>query len=49
MEGGALTDEQEQLGLAMLRLQDRLTELKNAFGLSDADLNIDLGPLGRLI
>ena len=50
MEGGALSDEQvEQLGLALLRLQDRLTELKNAFGLSNEDLNIDLGPLGRLI
>jgi gas vesicle protein GvpK len=50
MEGGSLTDEQvEQLGLALLRLQDRLTELKNAFGLADQDLNIDLGPLGRLL
>jgi hypothetical protein len=50
MEGGSLTDEQvEQLGLTLLRLQDRLTELKNAFGLADQDLNIDLGPLGRLL
>ena len=50
MEGGSLTDEQiEQLGLALLRLQERLTELKTAFGLADQDLNIDLGPLGRLL
>jgi hypothetical protein len=50
MEGGTLSDDQvEQLGLALLRLQDRLADLKNAFGLSDEDLNIDLGPLGRLI
>jgi hypothetical protein len=50
MEGGTLTDEQvEQLGLALLRLQERLGEMKKAFGLSDDDLNIDLGPLGRLL
>jgi hypothetical protein len=50
MEGGTLTDEQvEQLGLALLRLQERLGEIKNAFGLADEDLNIDLGPLGRLL
>jgi hypothetical protein len=50
MEGGTLTDEQiEQLGLALLRLQERLGDLKNAFGLTDEELNIDLGPLGRLL
>lgn len=50
MEGGALTDQQiEDLGLALMRLQEKMTELKDAFGLEDEDLNIDLGPLGRLI
>jgi hypothetical protein len=50
MEGGSLTDEEiERLGLALLRLQDRLDEIKSVFGLSDEELNIDLGPLGRLI
>ncbi|MFL5580590.1 MAG: gas vesicle protein K [Gemmatimonadaceae bacterium] len=49
MEGGTLTDDEvERLGLALLRLNDRMRELKNAFGLSDEDLVIDLGPLGRL-
>jgi hypothetical protein len=50
MEGGTLTDEEiERLGLALLRLQDRMAEIKSVFGLSDEELNIDLGPLGRLI
>ena len=50
MEGGTLSDQQvEDLGLALLRLQERMSELKDAFGLTDEDLNIDLGPLGRLI
>ncbi len=49
MEGGTLTDEEvERLGLALLRLHERMEELKRTFGLSDEDLNIDLGPLGRL-
>jgi actin-like ATPase involved in cell morphogenesis len=50
MEGGTLTDEEiERLGLALLRLQDRMAEIKSVFGLTDEELNIDLGPLGRLI
>jgi len=50
MEGGSLSDEEvEQLGLALLRLQERLEEIKVVFGLQDEDLNLDLGPLGRLI
>ena len=49
MDGGTLTDEQvERLGLALLKLNERMEELKGTFGLTDEDLNIDLGPLGRL-
>ena len=49
MDGGTLTDEQvERLGLALLRLNDRMGELKETFGLTDDDLSIDLGPLGEL-
>ena len=49
MDGGSLTDEQiERLGLALLRLNDRMGELKETFGLADDDLSIDLGPLGEL-
>jgi hypothetical protein len=50
MEGGSLSDEEvERLGLALMRLQEKLKELKSAFGLKDEDLNVDLGPLGRLL
>jgi hypothetical protein len=49
MDGGTLTDaEIERLGLALLKLNSRMDELKTIFGLTDEDLNIDLGPLGRL-
>ena len=50
MEGGSLSDEQvEQLGLSLMRLQERMEEIKTAFGLAGEELNIDLGPLGRLL
>lgn len=50
MEGGGLSDEEiERLGLALMRLQERLEEIKIAFGLEGEELNIDLGPLGRLL
>ena len=49
MDGGSLSDEEvERLGLALLKLSERMDELKGTFGLSDEDLNIDLGPLGRI-
>lgn len=49
MDGGSLSDEEvERLGLALMRLDDRMQELKATFGLSNEDLTIDLGPLGRL-
>jgi hypothetical protein len=50
MEGGSLTDEEmERLGLALMRLEERLGEVRDVFGLDEEDLNIDLGPLGRLL
>ena len=49
MDGGSLSEaEIERLGLALLKLNHRMDELKQVFGLTDDDLNIDLGPLGRL-
>jgi len=49
MDSGTLSPEEiERLGLALLRLSERMAELKAAFGLRDEDLDIDLGPLGRL-
>ena len=50
MEGGTLTDEEiENVGLALMRLEERLGEIKTVFGLEGEALNIDLGPLGRLL
>ena len=49
MEGGSLHDEEiERLGLAFMRMEAKMEELKAVFGLKDDDLNINLGPLGDL-
>lgn len=50
MEGGSLSDAQvERLGQTFMKLEQRMTELKKTFGLEDRDLNLDLGPLGKLL
>lgn len=50
MEQGALDDEEiERLGETFMLLADRMEQLKASFGLEDADLNLDLGPLGNLL
>jgi hypothetical protein len=50
MDSGHLSDEQvEKLGQTFLLLEQRMQELKRTFQLEDKDLNLDLGPLGRLI
>jgi hypothetical protein len=49
MDGGRLTDEEiERLGQTFMRLEERMEELKDAFGLTDDDLRLNLGPLGDL-
>ena len=50
MEGGSLTDEQiERMGETFMKLEERMRELRDHFGLEVDDLNLDLGPLGRLM
>jgi gas vesicle protein GvpK len=50
MEQGTLTDEQiERLGETFMKLEQRMEELKEHFGLEDRDLNLNLGPLGDLL
>jgi hypothetical protein len=50
MEGGSLTDQQvEEMGEALMKLEAKINELAANFGLTPADLNLDLGPLGRLV
>jgi Gas vesicle protein K len=49
MEEGTLSPEQvESMGIALMRLEETLHELAARFGLRPSDLNLDLGPLGRL-
>jgi hypothetical protein len=50
MDGGTLTDEQiERLGDTFLKLDRRMQELTEHFGLEERDLNLNLGPLGDLL
>jgi len=39
----------ERVGLALMRQNEQIEKLRLAFGLEREDLNIDLGPLGKLI
>ena len=50
MEGGTLSDEEvERMGLALMRLEQKVHEMARAFGLDPSELNLGLGPLGRLV
>ncbi|KUL36864.1 gas vesicle protein [Streptomyces sp. NRRL F-4489] len=50
VDAGDLTEEQEErLGSTLMLLHSRMSELCAEYGLSLADLNLDLGPLGTLL
>jgi hypothetical protein len=50
MEGGTLTKkETENVGLALMRLEETIKDLAAQFGLEPQDLNLDLGPVGKLM
>jgi len=50
VEGGSLTEEEiEKIGETLMKLENKMQELKEIFGLKDEELNINLGPLGDLI
>jgi hypothetical protein len=50
VESDTLTDDQlEELGLTLMRLEEKMEELKIIFGLENEELNIELGPLGKLM
>ena len=49
MDAGNLSDEEiERLGTALMKLEEKMAELKQVFGLSDDDLNLKLGPVRTL-
>jgi hypothetical protein len=47
--GGLSDDQEERLGETFMELDRRMAELRDEFGLTEEDLNLDLGPLGRLL
>ena len=50
VEQGDLSEDQiEALGQGLMRLDEAMSDLRARYGLSAADLNIDLGPLGKLL
>jgi len=50
MEAGSLTAAQiERLGTTLMRQAQEIDRLRQEFGLEEEDLNIDLGPLGKLL
>jgi hypothetical protein len=50
MEGGTISaEETEAIGLALMRLEQTVRDLGAQFDLSPEDLNLDLGPIGKLL
>ncbi len=50
MDAGDLSDaEIERLGTTLMRQTEQIDRLREVFGLSEEDLNLDLGPLGKLL
>jgi hypothetical protein len=50
IEGGTLTEEEiEKMGETFLKLDNKMIEMREIFGLKESDLNLDLGPLGNLM
>ncbi len=50
MEAGTLSDQQtEDIGRALMSLEATVRDLASRFGLSPEDLNLDLGPVGKLL
>jgi hypothetical protein len=50
MEGGTLTEQQiEDIGVALMKLEETVRDLAGKFGIAADDLNLDLGPIGKLL
>jgi len=50
MEQKTLTrKEVEAVGRALMQLEDTIREIGARFGLAPEDLNLDLGPIGKLM
>jgi len=50
MEKGSLSDiEIERIGETLMKLENKVQELKELLGIKDEELNLNLGPLGNLM
>ena len=50
IDAGSLTEEEiERIGETLMKLENKMQELKGVFGLKDEELNINLGPLRDLM
>ncbi|KAA0249356.1 MAG: gas vesicle protein K [Candidatus Jettenia sp.] len=50
IDSGTLSREEvNNLGITFMKLAEKMEELKSQFGLKTEDLNVDLGPLGKLL
>jgi len=50
IDAGCLTDEEiERLGFTLMRQSEEIGRISREFGLEEDDLNLDLGPLGKLL
>jgi hypothetical protein len=49
IERGQLSEDAcERIGLALMKQAEQIDRLREAFGLEEKDLNVDLGPLGKV-
>jgi len=50
MEAGTLTDQQtEEIGRALMKLEETVADIAARFGILPEDLNLELGPIGKLM
>ena len=50
MEAGTLTDQQtEDVGIALMKLEETVRDIAAKFGVPLDELNMDLGPIGKLM
>jgi hypothetical protein len=50
MEAGTLTDQQtEDIGRALMQLEETVVDIAARFGVLPEELNLDLGPIGKLM
>jgi hypothetical protein len=50
IDAGSLSEEEiERMGYTLMRQVEEIDRLRREFGLEEKDLNLDLGPLGKLL